>query len=98
MIYCGAPMRIHAEPKTLSEPLPGGTAGASVTVEPMVGGEVQFPAAAMERPGGPFEALTVTGLFSSRSKGWWWVPCPAFLITHPAKGSILVDTSLHSSI
>ena len=26
------------------------------------------------------------------------MPCPAFLITHPNAGSILVDTSLHSSI
>jgi glyoxylase-like metal-dependent hydrolase (beta-lactamase superfamily II) len=91
-------MRIHAEPRTLSEPLPGGTAGASVTVEPMVSGEVQFPAAGLERPGGPFEALAVTGLFSSRSKRWWWVPCPAFLITHPTAGHVLVDTGLHPSI
>ena len=54
--------------------------------------------ASFERPGGPFEALKATGLFTSRSKGWIWVPCPAFLITHPSAGSILVDTSLHSSI
>jgi N-acyl homoserine lactone hydrolase len=59
---------------------------------------VQFPAAMFERPGGPFEALKVSGLFSSRASGWWWVPCPAFLITHPSAGPILVDTSLHSSI
>jgi N-acyl homoserine lactone hydrolase len=91
-------MRIHAEPKPLTEPLPRGSEGASVTVEPISGGEVQFPAASFERPGGPFESLKVTGLFTSRSAGWWWVPCPAFLITHPAAGHVLVDTSLHPSI
>lgn len=82
----------------MTEPLPGGTRGATVTVRPLSGGEVQFPIAGFERPGGPFESLKVSGLFTSRSSGWWWVPCPAFLITHPSAGSILVDTSLHSSI
>ncbi len=91
-------MKVHTEPRTIAEPLPGGTRGATVTVQPLSGGEVQFPAAGFERPGGPFEALKVSGLFTSRSSGWWWVPCPAFLITHPSAGSILVDTSLHSSI
>ena len=91
-------MKVHAEPKPLSEPLPGGSPGSSVTVQPLSGGEVQFPAASFERPGGPFEALKVTGLFTPRAKGWLWVPCPAFLITHPSAGPILVDTSLHSSL
>jgi glyoxylase-like metal-dependent hydrolase (beta-lactamase superfamily II) len=67
-------------------------------VRPLSGGEVQFPAAMFERPGGPFEALKVSGLFTPRASGWWWVPCPAVLITHPSAGPILVDTSLHSSI
>jgi glyoxylase-like metal-dependent hydrolase (beta-lactamase superfamily II) len=91
-------MKVHAEPKPLTEPLPGGAQGATVTVEPLSGGEVQFPAASFERPGGPFETLKVTGLATSRSTGWWRVPCPAFLISHPNAGRILVDTSLHSSI
>jgi glyoxylase-like metal-dependent hydrolase (beta-lactamase superfamily II) len=82
----------------MTEPLAGGAQGATVTVQPLSGGEVEFPAASFERPGGPFEALKVSGLFTSRSTGWWRVPCPAFLITHPRAGSILVDTSLHSSI
>jgi N-acyl homoserine lactone hydrolase len=91
-------MKVHAEPKPLIEPLAGGTRGATVTVRPLSGGEVQFPAASFERPGGPFESLKTTGLFTSREKGWKWVPCPAFLLTHPGAGSILVDTSLHSSV
>jgi len=51
----------------------------------------------MAAPGGPFESLKSTGLFTPRSK-WLWVPCPAYLITHPTAGHILVDTSLHPSI
>ncbi len=91
-------MRVHVEPRPLAEPLSGGSQGTSVAVEPLSGGEVQFPAASFERPGGRLEGLKVTGLFTSRAKGWWWVPCPAFLITHPEAGHVLVDTSLHPSI
>ncbi len=90
-------MKITAEPKWLSEPLPGGEARASVTVEPLSGGEVHWPLQAMEAPGGPFENLKAMGIGIPRSK-WLWVPCPAFLITHPTAGHILVDTSLHPSI
>ena len=46
-------MKVHAEPKPLDEPLPGGTPGATVTVEPLSGGEVQCPRAMFERPGRP---------------------------------------------
>ena len=91
-------MKVHAEPKPLSDPLPGGRQDTKVSVEPLSGGEVQFPAASFERPGGPLEGLKVMGLFTSRSTGWSWVPCPAFLITHPSAGRILVDTSLHPSL
>jgi N-acyl homoserine lactone hydrolase len=90
-------MSVHAEPKWLHEPLPGGTPKATVAVEPLSGGEVHWPIQAMEAPGGPFESLKSTGLFTRRSN-WQWVPCPAFLITHPTAGKILVDTSLHPSI
>ena len=92
-------MRVHAQPKPLTEPLRGGgSPGTTVTVEPLSGGEVQFPAASFERPGGPFESLKVSGLFASRSSAWWWVNCPAYLITHPTAGHLLVDTSLHPSL
>jgi len=51
----------------------------------------------MAAPGGPLAGVRSTGLLTPRSK-WLWVPCPAFLITHPMAGHILVDTSLHPSI
>lgn len=90
-------MKVHAEPKPLREPLPGGQPTATVVVEPISGGEIQVPAASHEAPGGRLEGLKVMGL-SRRSRGWRWVPCPAFLITHPSAGRVLVDTSLHPSI
>ncbi len=37
------------------------------------------------------------GVGTPRSK-WWTVPCPAFLITHPKAGPMLVDTGLHPSV
>ena len=91
-------MKVHAEPRPLERPLEGGEAAATVTVEPISGGEVQFPAASFERPGGRLESIKATGLLTSRASGWWWVPCPAFLITHPSAGQLLVDTSLHPSL
>ena len=36
-------MKVHVEPKPLHEPLAGGTPGATVTVEPMVAGHVDWP-------------------------------------------------------
>jgi glyoxylase-like metal-dependent hydrolase (beta-lactamase superfamily II) len=90
-------MKVHAEPRPLGAPLPGGTPKATVTVDPISGGEVQFPAASFERPDGAFGTLKVLGL-SSRSRSWTWVPCPAFLVTHPSAGPVLIDTSLHHSV
>jgi glyoxylase-like metal-dependent hydrolase (beta-lactamase superfamily II) len=90
-------MKIHAEPKPLTGPLRGGSQGATVAVEPLKSADLQTPAALLERPGGHFETLKVLGIGTPRSK-WRWVPVPAFLITHPTAGPVLVDTGLHPSI
>ena len=88
-------MSIHVEPRALIGPLRGGgPQGSTVTVEPMLGGEVRLPAAFFERRGRRYETL---GLTTRRSK-WSRVPVPAFLIRHPAAGPILVDTALHPSV
>jgi glyoxylase-like metal-dependent hydrolase (beta-lactamase superfamily II) len=68
-----------------------------VAVEPINCGEMQWPGAFFERPGGHFETLKVFGVGTPRSK-WWWVPVPAYLITHPSAGPVLVDTGLHPSV
>jgi N-acyl homoserine lactone hydrolase len=88
---------VHAEPKPLHEPLAGGTAGATVTVEPMIAGHVRWSRSMMERPGGRLETLKLMrALFTGEPA--MTVPCPAFLIRHPSAGAILVDTGLHPSI
>ncbi|HTR75343.1 MAG TPA: N-acyl homoserine lactonase family protein [Solirubrobacterales bacterium] len=90
-------MAVHVVPQPLSAPLPGGSAGARVTVEPLIAGHVDFPRAAMVDPGGSFKTLRLLRAMSS-SKQAESVPVPAFLIHHPSIGPVLVDTGLHPSI
>lgn len=90
-------MRVHVEAKPLHEPLPGGTAGASVTVEPLIAGHCAFPVPMMEAPGGHFLTLKLLRAMLT-GKPPRTVPIPAFLIRHPSAGAILVDTGLHPSI
>jgi glyoxylase-like metal-dependent hydrolase (beta-lactamase superfamily II) len=89
-------MAISVEPQPLNEPLAGGTAGASVAVEPLVAGHVDWPREMMVSPGGPFLQLKMLrALFGKAERP---VPVPAFLIRHPSAGAILVDTGLHPSV
>jgi N-acyl homoserine lactone hydrolase len=90
-------MTVHAEPKRLTRPLPGGSRGATVSVEPLRAGQVQLPAAFVERTGGRLEKARMLGLGTPRSR-WLWLPVPAFLIRHPSAGEVLVDTGLHPSV
>lgn len=91
-------MSVKAEAKPLSGPLPGGGAkGVSVVVEPLLAGEVFSPQAAFESTGGRLANLRALGLGTPRSK-WWRAPVPAFLITHPVAGPLLVDTGFHPSV
>jgi N-acyl homoserine lactone hydrolase len=90
-------VKIHAEPKPLHEPLAGGEPGATVSVEPIVAGHVNWPMEMMESPGGRMLDLKLMrALLSSSDRSR--VPCPAFLIHHPGAGAVLVDTGLHPSI
>jgi glyoxylase-like metal-dependent hydrolase (beta-lactamase superfamily II) len=90
-------MAVHVEPQQLNGPLPGGTSGATVAVEPLVAGHVDFPRAAMVDPGGSFKTLRLARAISSPKQAES-VPVPAFLIHHPTVGPVLVDTGLHPSI
>ncbi|HXV05264.1 MAG TPA: N-acyl homoserine lactonase family protein [Solirubrobacterales bacterium] len=90
-------MKVHVEAKPLHEPLAGGTPGATVSVEPIVAGHVNWSRAMMEAPGGRFEQLKVLrGLLSGKPPVR--IPCPTYLIRHPSAGAIVVDTGLHPSI
>jgi glyoxylase-like metal-dependent hydrolase (beta-lactamase superfamily II) len=90
-------MGISVEPHPLHEPLAGGTRGATVTVEPLVAGHVDFAREMMVSPGGRFitAKLAKALLLGSKENV---VPAPAFLVRHPSAGAILVDTGLHPSI
>jgi glyoxylase-like metal-dependent hydrolase (beta-lactamase superfamily II) len=90
-------MKVHVEAKPLHEPLAGGAQGATVTVEPLIAGMVDFPRAMMVSPGGPFLTLKLLRALLT-GKPPYTVPVPAFLIRHPGAGAILVDTGLHPSI
>src|SRR3954453_6968372 len=89
-------MSVHAEPKPLHEPLPGGTAGGTDTVETMIAGHVRWSRSRMGRPGGGLETLKLARALLTGEPAMT-VPCPAFLIRHPSAGAILVDTGLHPS-
>jgi glyoxylase-like metal-dependent hydrolase (beta-lactamase superfamily II) len=90
-------MGISVEPHPLHEPLAGGTRGATVTVEPLIAGHVDFAREMMVSPGGRFitAKLAKALLLGSKENV---VPVPAFLVRHPSAGAILVDTGLHPSI
>lgn len=90
--------KVKAQAKPLSGPLPkGGGTGATVTVEPLLGGELQAPPGFLESKGGRLQEMRMLGVGTPRSK-WLWLPVPAFLVTHPTAGPFLVDTALHASV
>jgi N-acyl homoserine lactone hydrolase len=90
-------MKIHAQAKPLHDPLPGGSQGAKVSVEPMIAGSVEWPPVWIESPPRRFmTARLLAALMWSKEK--WTLPVPAFLIRHPSAGAILVDTGLHPAV
>lgn len=90
-------MGISVEPHPLHEPLAGGTRGATVVIEPLIAGHVEWSRDMMVSPGGRLlTAKLLRALMTGRNAVS--VPCPAFLIRHPSAGAILVDTGLHPSV
>lgn len=90
--------KLKAEAKPLVDRLEGGSQpGATVVVEPLLGGEIQAPRGWVESRGGRLETLRMLGVGTPRSR-WLWLPVPAFLITHPTAGPLLVDTAFHASV
>ncbi|HEV2859043.1 MAG TPA: N-acyl homoserine lactonase family protein [Solirubrobacterales bacterium] len=90
-------MSVSVEPHPLHEPLAGGTRGATVAVEPLVAGHVDWPKAMMVNPGGRMMTAKLLRALMT-GKDALEVPIPAFLIRHPSAGAILVDTGLHPSV
>ena len=62
-----AAMKVQVEAQPLHEPLAGGTPGATVVVEPLIAGHVDFPQAMMVSPGGRFLTLKLLrALFAAK--------------------------------
>ena len=90
--------KLKAQATPLDGPLPGGgESGTAVVVEPLLGGSLLVPPGFLESKGGRLANLRMLGIGTPRSK-WWLIPVPAYLITHPTAGPILVDTGLHGSV
>ncbi len=91
-------MKVNAEALPLEAPLPGGTEGAAVVVEPLHTGDALWPASFFDQHGrGPIARLRAIGI-GSKAETWERRPVPAYLARHPSAGNILVDTGLHPSI
>jgi glyoxylase-like metal-dependent hydrolase (beta-lactamase superfamily II) len=91
-------VKVKAEAMPLDQPLPGGTEGASLVIEPLHTGEALWPASFFARSGrGPLARLRALG-FGSSPDTWEVRPVPAYLVRHPSAGNILVDTGLHPSV
>ena len=90
-------MKVTVEAQPLHDPLPGGTRGVTVSVEPLLAGHVDFPRAMMVSPGGRLLTLKLLKALLT-GKPPYTVPVPAFLVRHPSAGALLVDTGLHPSI
>ena len=89
-------MKVRADTKPLTRPMPGGREGSTVVVEPIITGTLQSPRAMLETAT-PLTSLRMLGIGTPRSQ-WLTVPVPAFLIRHPSAGPFLVDTGLHPSV
>jgi len=83
---------VEATPASL--PLPGGQAGATVRVRPLLTGELLAPPELLARRGRLTARLRAVGLGTPKSKRIW-IPAPAFLVEHPSAGAVLIDTGLH---
>jgi glyoxylase-like metal-dependent hydrolase (beta-lactamase superfamily II) len=77
----------------LHEPLPGGSAGARLTMRPYSTGEMGAPKGFLHRIDERW-AKPRALLRGARKQFEQWLPCPVFLLEHPGAGRILVDTGL----
>lgn len=80
---------IYTQP--LTGPLPGGSAGASVTLRPLRCGEMLAPPGFLHRQDGLAGKARGLGIGVSKSEQLW-VPIQAFLVEHPTAGRLLIDT------
>jgi N-acyl homoserine lactone hydrolase len=85
----------HVAPAVL--PLAGGQEGATVTLQPLLCGEIRGPAGWFEAEPGLAGTLRALGVAVPKRE-LIHVPIVAFLIEHPTAGPILIDTGLHRAV
>lgn len=90
-------MTTAAEPRPAELPLPGGRAGATVRLHPLLTGQMRGPEPWFLREPGRMAWRRAFGLGVKRDD-WLSVPVPAFLVEHPGAGAMLIDTGFHSSV
>ena len=87
--------KLTATPAEL--PLPGGEAGASVILHPLLCAEMKGPIGWFHRAKGPTATLKALGIGVPAAQNIS-VPIVAFLVEHPTAGLLLIDTGFHGSI
>jgi glyoxylase-like metal-dependent hydrolase (beta-lactamase superfamily II) len=90
-------MATAAEPRPASLPLPGGQAGATVRLHPLLVARIAAPPALVRRDGGRLATLRAAGIGVGRDR-YVDIPIVAFLVEHPAAGYLLIDTGFHGSV
>lgn len=91
-------MEVATEPKPLTHPLPGGSDGATVRLQPLLCGEMLSPPGYLARRDGRLARLGDLLRALGPRGGWEALPVPAFLVEHPTAGAMLVDTGFHPSV
>ena len=90
-------MGTAAEPRAAELPLPGGKAGASVRLRPLLCARLSVPPAYLHREEGRLGKLRALGVRVPREQ-WVDFPVAAFLVEHPSAGPVLVDTGFHPAV
>jgi N-acyl homoserine lactone hydrolase len=90
-------MGTAAETRPAALPLPGGRAGATVTLHPLLVARMIGPPALFHRQEGRLAALRALGIGVPREQ-WLELPVVAFLVEHPGAGPLLIDTGFHPSV
>jgi N-acyl homoserine lactone hydrolase len=78
-------------------PLPAGGEGATLALHPLLCAEASMPINWFQRKRGVLEGLKAFGVGIPESE-LIVIPIPAYLLTHPSAGHVLVDTGMHASV
>lgn len=81
----------------LDRPLPGGSEGAVVSMQPFSTGEMGVPAGMLTRIDQPLAKPRALWR-GARHNFEHWTPCPVFLLEHPTVGRVLIDTGVPAAV